>query len=230
MSTPGPRLASGRAADVYELGDGRVLRRYRPHSAGSFDARREAETMAYLRGCGYPVPRVDDATSTDIVMERITGPLMLHALGRRPWLLDRYARQLAALHDTLHAIPPPPWLDAPFGPGTSPLHMDLHPENILITANGPVVIDWQNAVAGPPGADVAKTWIILGTAGIPGSALRRIALGPGRRLFLARFLAAVDRAGAAACLDTVAAAWIANPRTTDVERARVVQLLAKVRP
>ena len=30
--TPGPLLASGRAADVFDIGDGKVLRRYRaPH-------------------------------------------------------------------------------------------------------------------------------------------------------------------------------------------------------
>jgi hypothetical protein len=50
---PGPLIGSGRAADVYALDDGRVLRRYRTaHSCAV-----GADLMRYLREAGYPVPR-----------------------------------------------------------------------------------------------------------------------------------------------------------------------------
>ncbi|MFC7592741.1 phosphotransferase [Nonomuraea antimicrobica] len=47
-------LGAGRSADVYAIGDGRVLRRYRV----AIDARRETAVMAYVAGHGYPVPEV----------------------------------------------------------------------------------------------------------------------------------------------------------------------------
>lgn len=74
----GELLGAGRSADVYAIGGGLVLRRYRH----PFDARREAEVMAYLAGRGYPVPEVrpGDHGPADLVMERLPGPTMLHAV------------------------------------------------------------------------------------------------------------------------------------------------------
>lgn len=44
--------------------------------------------------------------------------------------------------------------------GSSLLHMDYHPENIIVTPEGPVVIDWMTALRGDPAADVAYTSLI----------------------------------------------------------------------
>ena len=46
-------------------------------------------------------------------------------------------------------------------PGSRLLHGDFHPDNILITATGPVIIDWIDAAQGDPLADVARTLIII---------------------------------------------------------------------
>ncbi len=73
------------------------------------------------------------------------------------WLIQRrnvYAlagQQLATLHALLHEVPP---LVA--GAGCL-LYLDLHLENVLMTRDGPVVIDWTNAEHGPPEIDVAMT-------------------------------------------------------------------------
>lgn len=40
-------------------------------------------------------------------------------------------------------------------------HGDLHLENLLGALTGPTVIDWSNAAAGPPAADVARSLVIL---------------------------------------------------------------------
>jgi hypothetical protein len=59
---PGELIGRGRAADVYALDAGRVLRRYRtPHPCTA-----EAELMRYLRQAGYPVPEVFDADGPDL--------------------------------------------------------------------------------------------------------------------------------------------------------------------
>jgi tRNA A-37 threonylcarbamoyl transferase component Bud32 len=41
-------------------------------------------------------------------------------------------------------------------------HMDLHDANILLGPDGPVMIDWMNASAAPPEADVARTRLVVG--------------------------------------------------------------------
>lgn len=41
-------------------------------------------------------------------------------------------------------------------------HMDLHDANVLQGPNGPVIIDWMNASAAPPEADVARTRLVVG--------------------------------------------------------------------
>jgi hypothetical protein len=58
---PGPwkLVGSGRHADVYDLGDGRVLRRYRDASAV---ADREAGVMVHAWSHGVPVPEVFDVS------------------------------------------------------------------------------------------------------------------------------------------------------------------------
>jgi aminoglycoside phosphotransferase (APT) family kinase protein len=45
--------------------------------------------------------------------------------------------------------------------GEALCHADFHPENILLTEKGPVVIDWEGCLHGDPVADVAATclWI-----------------------------------------------------------------------
>jgi Ser/Thr protein kinase RdoA (MazF antagonist) len=201
-------LARGRATDVFAHGDHAILRRYRD---GEWcDVELEARLMRFLRERGYPVPAVLDAGGREIVMERVEGHTMLAELGRRPWRLGRHARTLAGLHGRLHAIEAPDWLGpavrAPGGiAGDRVLHVDLHPENVIIGPRGPVVIDWTGASAGPPELDVALTWVIMATSTIPGGGLMR-AVGRARRdAFLRAFTQRADDGAAAALVPAVAA-------------------------
>lgn len=165
----GPLLGSGRTADVYALGDDRVLRRYR----NGMDATGEAAVMAYLGDHGYPVPHVwpagdgpdtDPAARSDLVMERLTGPTMLHALLDGAMTSDRAGRMLADLLHRLHAIPARLSTD----PAHRLRHLDLHPDNVLLTPRGPVVIDWANTSEGQPGLDWALSALILAEVGAGG--------------------------------------------------------------
>ena len=65
-------LDGGREAEILDLGDGRVLRRYR---AGG-DPGREARVMEHARAHGFPVPRVYEVHADGLVLERIDGPSM----------------------------------------------------------------------------------------------------------------------------------------------------------
>lgn len=185
---PGPLLGSGRYTDTFDLGDGRVLRRYRDPAAV---VDREAEVMAHARAHGVPVPEVFDACGTDIVMERADGPTMLRVLVQRPWSLRHQARLLVELHELVHAVPGPAWLRAPFGEGSVLLHTDLHPENVLLTSSGPRLIDWQGAVRGPAEADLALTWVLIASSQVPGPVLQRAVGRAGQGLLAATYLRAL---------------------------------------
>lgn len=51
--------------------------------------------------------------------------------------------------------------------GTATCHGDFHPENILFTARGPIVIDWGAASRGDALGDVACTARLIQTANLP---------------------------------------------------------------
>ena len=176
---PGTLVGAGRNADVYDIGGGRVLRRYRDgRDAAAVD--REARVMVHARAHGVPVPEVFEVDGSDIVMERATGPTMLDVLGRRPWTLGRQARLLARLHETVHRAPALPGLRAPCGDedpdGQVLLHRDLHPMNVILTSAGPVIIDWEGAARGPAMYDVAWTWVIIASSEVPDTGLAAAAV------------------------------------------------------
>ena len=138
---------------MFDLGNGRVLRRNRQRAKTS---EYEAEVMRYAREWGYPVPAVYEVSGPDMVMDRVDGPTMLKDLGTRPWMLWQHARTLGKLHRQLHGIPAPDWMPTyashpafaelpPPAPGSeaSPaipdaiLHLDLHPDNVILSPAGP---------------------------------------------------------------------------------------------
>jgi aminoglycoside phosphotransferase (APT) family kinase protein len=183
---PGPLVGAGRTCDVYDVGQGRVLRRYRvPRGVEA-----EAAIMRYLDEAGYPVPKVYDAEEPDLIMERLDGRDMLAELGRKPWLVRPYGRLLAQLHNRLHEIQAPPGLGPAFEPGDRMLHLDLHPANVMLTSRGPVVIDWSGVRAGAPGADVAIAYLIMASSDVDliPMALRPV-VGGLRASLLRQFLA-----------------------------------------
>jgi aminoglycoside phosphotransferase (APT) family kinase protein len=206
-------VAAGRASEIYDLGDGRVLRRF---LAGG-DSQREFQVMDHALRNGFPVPRALDVEPDSLVLERIDGPTMLEELRIRPWTMRRQAALLAELHERLHEIDAPLGLEAA-GAGDRLLHLDLHPDNVLLSPAGPFVIDWTNARRGAPALDVALTWVILATIG-----------GPLARLFLRSFLPHFDREELLNELPAAADRRIADPNVTDRERQAVQRLVMRAR-
>lgn len=192
-----PLIAAGRASEILDLGDGRVLRRFK---AGG-DPAREAHVMDHARAHGFPVPRVEEVRADALVLERIDGPTMWEDLRRRPWRMRRHAATLAELHRRLHSIP---FEDAAL------LHLDLHPGNVILSPDGPVVIDWTNARSGDPPLDVALLWVLAASSG-----------GRLGRLFGRNFLRHFDPADIARALPEAVAYRLADPNVLPEERERV---------
>jgi Ser/Thr protein kinase RdoA (MazF antagonist) len=212
-------LASGRDADVFDLGDGRVLRR---HKDGR-PATKQAELLIYAASHGYPVPALHDASGADLILEKLDGPEMQQALD--PSNLDAMAMVLADLHRRLHAIPPMPGLETEFGEPRSLLHLDLHPRNVLMTSRGPVVIDWANAANGPGQADVALIWVIGKTSRIDADPAERQRVGVFRDRFLGTFLRHASDPDFERVLPAVAEWRKRDRNVTDEERAAIDRLL-----
>lgn len=208
MSSPVP-LASGRDADVFAL-DGRwVLRRYRDGG----DTEAEADLMRYLWDLGYPVPEVRSADGADMVMERLDGPTMLTALIDGDMAPAEAAGILADALTRLRALPSPSGPDS----GTRLVHLDLHPDNVMLTARGPVVIDWRNAREDDPDLDAAVTALILAEAAVGSYP----AVDPGAaRSVLAGFLARGPRVPVPA-LGRATAMRRANPTLSPAEIGRL---------
>ncbi len=150
---------------------------------------------------GIRVPVVHEVRPDALVMELIPGETMLARIWRRPWQIPGAARVIAGLHARVNAIP----LE-----GARLVHYDLHPDNVILGRDGPVLIDWTNARAGEPDADVALTWLIAETsAGMRG------------RLFARSFRRAVGREAVRRGFAAASEFRLADPHVTDVERARV---------
>ncbi|MFD7654387.1 phosphotransferase [Actinosynnema sp. NPDC059797] len=204
-------LASGQEADVYLRPDGLLVKRSR---AGR-DPRPEAELMRYLRRHGIPVPRVADVSETDLVMEYVPGPRMSAEVDAKPWRAGALGRELAGLHRRLDDLPAPGFLPGEGGL----LHLDLHPGNVVLGPEGPVVVDWASARRGDRRVDVALSWMAMAVA--PLRPLKRLA----RSRLLRGFLAGVD-GGVRAAMPAAAAIRLARHHRDEAEVSAVRRLVA----
>lgn len=130
-----------------------------------------------------------------IVFERVEGVSMLEHFQDRPWKLFAATRLAAELHAQVHGWPAPAeipplrlriherieeaqglsaadqeiarrCLDR-LPDGEALCHGDFHPDNILLGANGPVIIDWGGGTRGDPLADVAQTLVLIQRESLP---------------------------------------------------------------
>lgn len=119
-----------------------------------------------------------------IVMSRHDGPTLLDGLKSGAITTGEAGAIMAGLYRSVHATPPPPevlsvrtWFDAlsrvPGGipehiapgilalierlpPGEGLCHGDLHSDNVIMTADGPVIIDWVATIRAPAAWDLGR--------------------------------------------------------------------------
>ena len=212
MTDPPAVVGRGRTAEVIALSDEEVLKLFTPgRPAAAVTGEFERSAMAWQRGlpCARAI-RLETRDGRDgIVFERVKGPSMLQKLSAKPWLLHRYAVTLADLARRIHAIEVPDlrslddyvkarvrgadlddrvceWLldRAASMPSYNRFcHLDLHPDNVIMSVDGPVVIDWASAVRGDPAADVAQSLIVLTCAAVPPGQRMATVVQAGRRAY-----------------------------------------------
>jgi len=213
----GSLIAAGSDCEIFEAGAGRLVRRARDGRS----LEHEASVMRHARRHGFPAPEVFDADGPDILMERVEGMSLREEATRAPWRIPAHGRLLAELLRKLATVRAPGWLQAAEGcPGNRLLHLDLHPENVLITDDGPRVLDWANASRGAPGADAACTWLILATAPVAEPSLQA-----GRSDMLAAFLDGIDADAARPYLRVIAERRCADRNATAEEKGDIKRFL-----
>jgi uncharacterized protein (TIGR02172 family) len=144
-----------------------------------------------------------------ILFERLDGPTMLRQLGAKPWTAIPLLHAFADLHVRMHAhtmamgeLPsqrqqlrqliqqasplPAAWMAAALAAldrlpdGNCLCHGDYHPDNVVMSPQGPIIIDWSEATAGNPLADVARTTLIFRMGAPPPGGMSRLLNGPTR--------------------------------------------------
>jgi hypothetical protein len=115
-SPPSLRLiGQGREAEVFECGDGRVLKLLRAPGPGSGLAF-EIAALEAARSAGVSVPRDYEQVviegRTGVMMERLEGSDLLTIIGQKPWLVFRSGRLTGEIHARINAARAPASLPA----------------------------------------------------------------------------------------------------------------------
>ncbi len=208
----GPRIGQGKPAEVFAWGDNQVLKLYRegwPRAKVEQEAR--LIQVAYSTSLPvYNVMDVVEVEGRPgIIMEHIRGTSMQKTVEASPMKFVTLAPLLSELHAQVHAISVSGLPSqrqhmegqiraaqvlsedikqkalhalARLPEGNTLCHGDFHPDNIMMTAKGPIIIDWCMATQGNPLADVANTKVLI-QYGVPeGKPLNRF-MQWGRRWF-----------------------------------------------
>ncbi len=199
----GPLIAEGRAAEVFAWGTSEVLKLARDSGPTTWVDREAQVAGAVADAGIPAPRVVDIVTVGDrrgIVMERVEGPTMMTLLTSKPWLVLKLSRILAELQSQFHQrrVPSLPPLNERLREritstehltadmkavalaamkkqphGGAVCHGDFHPDNVIMSDRGPMIIDWNDACAGNPLADVARTSLLFKIGEIPGFMARR---------------------------------------------------------
>ena len=193
----GELLARGQTAEVFAWKDGQVLKLFMdeyPAEQVAYEAR--VTGAIYKAGLPAPaVGGVGEVEGRQgIILERLDGPSMLQVFRSKPWRIGQLGRTQAELHAAIHSceMPELPPLREDLRraiqaqaelanetkgailnhleqlpDGNTLCHGDFHPDNILMSSRGPVVIDWANPRRGDPLADVAGSSLLLRLAPLP---------------------------------------------------------------
>jgi Ser/Thr protein kinase RdoA (MazF antagonist) len=191
LNKKGSLLAEGRTSEIFAWGTDQVLKLYREGWSPKSAPYEYSQALASQKtGYRVPKvgELVEIEGRQGITYQRIEGRTMLQEMVKKPWKLRLFGRQQALLHAEMHKhsatdlplvndrlaqkIQNINHLDqavkseilkrlATLPQDDKLLHGDFHPGNIMLTADGPVIIDWIDAALGHPLADLARTLVLF---------------------------------------------------------------------
>jgi len=203
-------VGQGRTADIYLWGDNQILKLFRSGwSLAAVEQETGISQIVHELGLPVPATggMIEVDGRHRILYERIDGPSMLRQLGAKPWAAIPLLHAFADLHVSMHAhtlreFPsqrqrlthqiqqasplPAEWTAAALAAldqlpdGNCLCHGDYHPDNVLMSTHGPIIIDWSEATCGNPIADVANTSMIFRLGAPPPGGMSRLLIGPAR--------------------------------------------------
>jgi thiamine kinase-like enzyme len=193
----GKLIAQGRTAEVYEWGEDKILKLFRtglPKIVIEKEYENSVNICKQLNLVPKVYELIEIDNRSGIIYERINGITMMKIIARKPWRVKKEAQRLAELHKSIQQKVDfeLPSCKMSLKNNISKIellqndvkmrlykyideleednilcHGDFHPDNVLITKNGEVVIDWMTAAQGSPLADIARTSVMFKFGVVP---------------------------------------------------------------
>jgi Ser/Thr protein kinase RdoA (MazF antagonist) len=204
-------VGRGRTALIYAWDDGQVLKLYEPGtSVAKVEHEIDLGQRIHARGIPSPIVEgfIEVDGQPGIIFERVNGPTMLEYSAAKPWRIFGTARRFAELQAEMHAslVPDLPDLNKKikarlaaitvltpetkaqlsalldsYPASNAVCHGDFHPDNLIMSPRGPIIIDWLDVTGGFSLYDVARTSYLLSKAALPPGA------SPAQQLFIRLF-------------------------------------------
>jgi len=220
MSKLGKLIGRGRVAEVFEWGDSEAIKLfYEGRPLDLVEQEAMLGKHVHEAGIASPaigeVIELDGRKG--FVLEKITGKSMLTEISKKPWMIFKNAKALAESLASIHkqevnklpdqrkalinAIRSANGLSEEkklkiisllheLREENKLCHGDFHPDNVINTIEGVIIIDWATATKGNPLADLARTSLLLQIGepppGIP--PLMRWVIKNGRTIFYNYFI------------------------------------------
>ncbi|MBN2436959.1 MAG: phosphotransferase [Spirochaetes bacterium] len=194
------RINEGRTAEIYDFEEGKIIKLFRnsfSRKAAESEYRISSDVASLFLNAPkvYGTKTVENRFG--IIFEKLIGETGQKMVCTRPWLSGKISRIMAEKHNEIHsksgkslksqklmiahAIDKTDDLVSEekeklqnylktLPDGVSLCHGDFHPDNLIFSARGPVVIDWITAGCGSPACDIARTCLILDSKAMPANA------------------------------------------------------------
>lgn len=186
----GKLIAKGKHAEIFMYGAEQVVKLFHNTVSDNHIKREVSNTeIAIKQGVTVPrikdVIKLDGCVG--IVSEFIKGPTVTNILRREPYKIKIYAHEFAKAQVEMHQLSGSGFSDQrkfmqnaisnskgrlgeiantilsqfeTLSEGRQLCHNDLHQENIIFSKNGPVILDWQEALSGNPVGDIVHALLV----------------------------------------------------------------------
>ena len=193
----GKLIGQGRTAEVFMWGEKHILKLYRKDVLNELiENEFKISRMAFEKKIATPYAQdiVEIEEKKGIVFELVNGGTMMKFISLKPWYTKQKAHNLANLHYLIHKTKVVGIVDQKvmlkesinatdlltedkkkniveylelLESGSYLCHGDFHPDNIIMSKDKEIVIDWMTGVMGNPLADVARSCILLSISSLP---------------------------------------------------------------